>query len=182
MKAKNMKINRILVYVMTCISLLLVNSSIAESYRLASGDVIRIHVYDEADLTFENLLVGNRGTLAYPFIGDLSVRGKTIEEVEKTLVRGLRPDYLVDPKITVSIVEYRPFFINGEVTSPGGIEFSPGLTLRKAVSLAGGFTERASRSNITVIQENQSDGKARKVGLDYQIQPGDVLTVAQSFF
>ncbi len=115
-----------------------------EGYLLNSGDSVRIHVYGEPDLSFDKLLIGHNGRISYPFLGELKVAGKTAAELQQDLTDGLRPDYLVDPRISVSIVRYRPFFVNGEVKSPGGVEFQPGLTLRKAISLAGGFTERAN--------------------------------------
>ncbi|MEH6604187.1 MAG: polysaccharide biosynthesis/export family protein [Pseudomonadales bacterium] len=151
-------------------------------YMLNAGDTIRIHVYGEPDLTFERLLVGHNGIVSYPFLGDIKVAGTSVSNLQTKLVDGLKPDYLIDPRVSVSVVSYRPFFVNGEVKSPGGVEFQPGLTLRKAVSLAGGFTERASKSNIYVISDNDTSKASRKVDLAYQVQPGDIITVEQSFF
>mgnify|MGYP001561812470 CR=1 FL=1 len=151
-------------------------------YTLNAGDSIRIYVYGEADLTFDNLLIGQNGRISYPFLGELKVSGKTAAEVQRQLAAGLKPDYLIDPRISVSVIKYRPFFINGEVNSPGGVDFQPGLTLHKAISLAGGFTERANKKQVLVIAENDPDGKEQKVGLNYQIQPGDIITVQDTFF
>lgn len=162
--------------------LVVVSAAFAQDYRLGSGDVIRIDVYDEADLSFQRILIGSKGSIVYPFVGEVQVVDKTVSEIEALIVNGLKPDYLVNPRVTVSVLEYRPFFVNGEVESPGGIAYSPGLTLRKAITLAGGFSERASRSNITVISEDDPDAKPRKIGLNYAVKPGDVITVEQSFF
>ena len=82
----------------------------------------------------------------------------------------------------MSIVKYRPFFVNGEVKRPGGVDFQPGLTLRKAISLAGGFTERANQKKIVVIADGDPDRKEKEVGLDYRVQPGDIFTVQDTFF
>ena len=154
----------------------------AGGYSLNAGDSIRIHVYGESDLTFENLLIGQNGRISYPFLGELTVAGKTAAEVQRMLTEGLKPDYLIDPRISVSIVKYRPFFVNGEVKRPGGVDFQPGLTLRKAISLAGGFTERANKKQVLVIADNDPERKEQKVGLDYQVQPGDIFTVQDTFF
>ena len=152
------------------------------TYTLNSGDSIRIYVYGEPDLTFESLLIGQNGRIAYPFLGELKVAGKTAGELQQVLTDGLKPDYLVDPRISVSIVKYRPFFVNGEVRNPGGVDFQPGLTLRKAISLAGGFTERANKKQVLLIADNDPDRSEKKVTLDYKVQPGDIFTVEDTFF
>ena len=166
-----------------CISLC-PNLTAAEtgSYLLNAGDSIRIHVYDEPDLTFNNQLVGQNGIISYPFLGDIRVTGKSVSEVQKVIVAGLKPDYLVDPRISVSVVKYRPFFVNGEVRHPGGVDFQPGLTLRKAIALVGGFTERANKDDLYVIADSDSKREEQKVELDYRVQPGDIISVKQSFF
>ena len=89
---------------------------------------------------------------------------------------------MVDPKVNVSVIDYRPFYINGEVNDPGGYPYQPGLTLRKGIALAGGFTERASRTRISVLSENSVGDEQRQLGLDELLSPGDIVTVEQSFF
>ncbi len=153
-----------------------------DDYELNSGDSIRIQVYCEPDLTFERLLIGQNGRISYPFLGELKVSGLTPGQVQAALVSGLQPDYLVDPRVSVSIVRYRSFFVNGEVKSPGGVDFQPGLTLRKAIALAGGFTERANKKELLLIADGDPDRRERKVGLDYKVQPGDIITVQDTFF
>ena len=153
-----------------------------ELYRLGPGDVIAIHVYGEQDLSFQRVLIGETGQISYPFLGVVDASNATLEEVEQRLIAGLKPDYLMDPKIVVSIVEYRPFYVSGEVKKPGSFPFQPGLTLLKAVSVAGGFTERASQSKIYVISQSDGSGTPRRVELDYLVRPGDTITVEESFF
>jgi len=151
-------------------------------YALAAGDVIRVHVYDEPDLSFDRILIGESGKFSYPFLGDIRVNGLSLSELENTLIKGLKPDYLLDPKLSVSMVEYRPFFVSGEVKSPGSHSYQPGIKLRQAVSLAGGFTERASQSKIYVVHENDPDHRRIRVNLNYRVLPGDTITVEQSLF
>jgi len=153
-----------------------------EGYTLSSGDSIRIYVYGEPDLTFERLLIGQNGRISYPFLGELKVTDKTSAQLQQSLINGLQPDYLIDPRISVSIVKYRPFFVNGEVKRPGGVDFQPGLTLRKAISLAGGFTERANKKRVLVIADADPELKEQEVGMDYRVQPGDIFTVQDTFF
>ncbi|HET8704841.1 MAG TPA: SLBB domain-containing protein, partial [Pseudomonadales bacterium] len=94
----------------------------------------------------------------------------------------LKDGYLVNPSVSVAVISYRQFFINGEVKQAGGYAYQPGLTLRKAIALAGGVTERASSSKITVIHENDGERKPKPISLDDVLRPGDIITVYQSFF
>ena len=153
-----------------------------DGYTLNAGDSVRIHVYGEEDLSFDQLLIGQNGRISYPFLGELTVAGKTASQLQAELTGGLMPDYLIDPRISVSVIKYRPFFVNGEVRSPGGVDFQPGLTLRKAVSLAGGFTERANKKQALVISDSDPERKEQAVGLEYKVQPGDIITVQDTFF
>jgi polysaccharide export outer membrane protein len=153
-----------------------------DGYTLNAGDSVRIHVFGEEDLSFDSLLVGQNGRISYPFLGELTVAGKTASQLQAELTAGLKPDYLVDPRISVSVVKYRSFFVNGEVQRPGGVDFQPGLTLRKAISLAGGFTERANKKQALVISDSDPERKEQEVGLEYKVQPGDIITVQDTFF
>jgi len=179
---KNMNLLRIAVLIV-CF-LMPVRSLATENlsdYRLGSGDRIAIQVFDEADLSME-VRLSDAGTISYPFLGEVRVLGNTVGQLADQIVVGLKGDYLVDPKVNVSVIEYRPFYINGEVGDPGGYPYQPGLTLRKAIALAGGFTERASKTKITVLSEGTLDGKQRQISIDEMLSPGDIVTVEQSFF
>jgi polysaccharide export outer membrane protein len=161
-------------------SLLVIADS--EGYSLGAGDVIRINVYGEPDLSFDSMLVGESGKISYPFLGEIIVKGITLSQLENKLLSGLKPDFLIDPKISVSIVEYRPFYISGEVTTPGSYPYKPGLKLRQAVSMAQGFTERASQTKIYVVHDTDPSAKRHKADLSYNVRPGDTITVEESFF
>lgn len=150
-------------------------------YKLALGDVVSINVFDEPDLSFDRVQITDNGKIAFPFIGEIQATGRTALQVQQTIVSALKPDYLVEPKVTVSIVEYRPFFMTGEVERPGSIPYQPGLTLRQAITIAGGLTERASASKITVVS-GDSDNEPQRVDLNYEVKPGDTITVGESFF
>lgn len=151
-------------------------------YRLGSGDKIKITVYDEQDLSME-IRLSDAGTISYPFLGEIQVAGLTVGQLESKISQGLQGDYLVHPEVSVAIEEYRQFYIHGEVKQPGGFPYVPGITLRKAIALAGGFTERASHSKIYVIHDNaRATGEGDPIKLDDEINPGDTITVEQSFF
>ena len=152
-----------------------------DQYRLGAGDMVRIQVYDEEDLYLE-ARVSDRGTISYPFLGELRVSGETPAQLERQITTALQGDYLINPKVSVDILEYRPFYVNGEVESPGSFPFQPGITVRKAISIAGGFKERASRDKITVIREGDGAQTPVRVNLDMVLRPGDIVTVEESFF
>lgn len=157
-------------------------ASALSSYKLAAGDVISIRVLGEDEFTREKIRLTDAGTISFPTIGEIKVLGRTVGDLESIIVLGLKGRILVNPKVSVQIDEYRPFYVNGMVDKPGGYPFQPGLTVRKAVSLAGGFKERASPSKIFVIREDDPSQKAQKVDLNTYIGPGDILTVEESFF
>jgi len=151
-------------------------------YRLATGDVISITVFGEDDLKREKMRLTDAGTISYPILGEIQVRGKTAGELERLLTDGLRGKYLVNPRVAVTIDEYRPYFINGQVGNNGSFPYQPGLTVRKAVSIAGGFKERASMSKIYIVRDGDATNTPVKVDLNAPIQPGDTITVGESFF
>ncbi|MDQ7988795.1 MAG: polysaccharide biosynthesis/export family protein [Candidatus Dactylopiibacterium sp.] len=151
-------------------------------YRLGAGDVVSIRVFGEEDLSREKVRLTDSGSIFLPGLGELVVRGKTLGEVERLVVEGLSGRILVNPRVSVAVDEYRPFFINGMVEKPGGYPFQPGLTLRKAASLAGGFKERASLSKLFVIRGDDPGQSQHKAELNTPVYPGDIVTVEESFF
>lgn len=152
------------------------------NYRLGSGDVVTIQVLGEEDLKREKIRLSDAATISYPILGEIKLFGKTIAELEALIRDGLKGRYLVNPQVTVTINEYRNFFINGQVEKPGGYPFIPGLTVRKAVSLAGGFKERASKEKIFVIRDDDRSQTPKRVDQNATVHPGDIITVEESFF
>jgi polysaccharide export outer membrane protein len=158
------------------------SSSTLSSYKLGAGDVISIRVLGEDDLKREKVKLSDAGTISFPVLGEIRVKGMTVGGLEDYITRGLKGRYLLDPQVTVAIDEYRNFFVNGEVDKPGGYPYVPGLTVRKAVSLAGGFKERAVRDKVTIIRDEDPNQTPSKVDLNAPVMPGDIITVEQSFF
>ena len=152
------------------------------SYKLGSGDMISVRVLGEEDLKREKVRLSDAGTLSFPVLGEIRVKGMTVGALEDYITKGLKGRYLLNPQVTVAIEEYRNFFVNGMVEKPGGYPFSPGLTVRKAISIAGGFKERASREKINIIRDDDPKQTPRKVDLSTAVLPGDILTIEESFF
>jgi protein involved in polysaccharide export with SLBB domain len=152
------------------------------NYKLRSGDVISIQVLGEEDLRRDRIRLSDAATISYPILGEIRLFGKTVAELETLIRDGLKGRYLINPQVTVTIVEYRNFFINGQVEKTGSYPYVPGLTVLKAISLAGGFKERASKEKIFVIREDDPAQKRQRVDQNAVVLPGDIITVEESFF
>lgn len=145
------------------------------------ADLMRVQVHGEDDLTIETRL-DEKGTVTYPFLGEIRAVGLTVRELESRISAGLKAGYLLNPEVRVQVLEYRPIYVNGEVKKPGGYPYVPGLTVQKAVSLAGGMTHLASKNKIYVIREKSTGGKREGIHLDGTVLPGDTLVVEEGLF
>ena len=112
------------------------------AYKLGAGDKLRVTVFGEKDLS-GNFDVNDQGIVALPLIGPVALGGKTINEAEALITQKYGKNYLVNPRVTVEVLNYRPFYILGEVQKPGSYPYVSGLTVLNAVALAGGYTPRA---------------------------------------
>ncbi len=174
----------ILVLLLCCLLPPQANAQAAVSrvdYRLATGDTINVRVYGEDDLSLR-MSVPSDGSAQYAFVGDVQLAGKTVSDVEMEITRRLKGDYLIDPRVSVTMAEFRDFYVQGEVARTGGIAWQPGLTVRTAISLAGGLRERASSSKWYLVPESGTESDRRRVTEDDPVNPGDTLIVEQSFF
>lgn len=152
----------------------------SDNYTLGPGDTIVIQVFGQDDMKIETQLTDS-GTINYPFLGTLKVTGMTIKQLEQRIYSGLKGDYFVEPNVFVGIVQYRPFYIHGEVKKPGGYPYQPGMTVNQAIALAGGLTERASKEKIFISREGEKE-KNTQGDLNSRINAGDTITIEQRFF
>lgn len=151
-------------------------------YRLGAGDVISIAVFDEPDLSLAKIKLDDTGSISYPMLGEVKVKGLTVAELQRKVTAGLKGTYLVNPHVTVTVDQYRDVFVNGQVYKPGNYPYQPGLTVRKAVSIAGGFKDRANKDVVSIIHDNQDRSAAIKADPSVLVEPGDIITVEESFF
>lgn len=149
-------------------------------YRLGSGDQVRVTVFGHPDLSGQ-FDVGSDGRLAMPLIGEVRAAGLTLTEVEAAIVAKLKPDYLKNPQLSVEVVNYRPFYIIGEVKSPGSYAYVGGMRVVNAVAMAGGFSYRA-RENQIFITRATGGGKKEAADQNTPVLPGDVIEVPERFF
>ncbi|MEZ5861244.1 MAG: polysaccharide biosynthesis/export family protein [Geminicoccaceae bacterium] len=152
----------------------------APAYTLDSGDRIRIVVFRHEDLSGEFEIDGG-GTFAMPLIGEINAAGLTARQLEDRIATRLKDGYLVDPQVSIEVLNYRPFFILGEVNAPGSYPYVSGMSVINAVALAGGFTYRAKEDGIE-IQRGGSGAPSVVVTVDTPILPGDILRVPERFF
>lgn len=153
----------------------------AEDYRVDAEDVLNVKVFDEPELSVDEVRVSPSGSIALPLLGEVSVAGLTTREIGSKIRTLLLDGYLKNPRVSVSIDEYRQVFVNGAVKKPGGYSYQEGLTVQKAIVLAGGLDERASTSKITVIRES-APHVAVPVTMNHPVKPGDIISVGESFF
>ena len=149
-------------------------------YRLGGGDQVKITVFGHEDLSgvFQ---VGSNGTVSLPLIGEVRSLNLTLPELEKAITQKLKPDYLKNPQVNVEVINYRPFYIIGEVKNPGSYAYVGGMKVVNAVAMAGGFTYRAEEDEIYITRAEGS-GKRELANQASQVLPGDVIEVPERFF
>ncbi len=151
------------------------------SYRLGAGDKLQIDVFNQQDLTGEYTLDGN-GRFSMHLIGKISAAGLTPTELEALLVSKLKPDYLVNPRVSVRVQNFRPFYIIGEVKSPNSYAYVDGMTYLTAVAIAGGFTYRAKKDRVYVVRGSDPQRDEIKLDVNEKVRPGDIIRVAERLF
>ncbi|HLT01930.1 MAG TPA: polysaccharide biosynthesis/export family protein [Geminicoccaceae bacterium] len=151
------------------------------SYRLGPGDALRVTVFRHEDLSGEFTLDGD-GYFAMPLVGEVLGGGRTARQLESDIEEALKSGgYLVEPQVSIEVLNYRPFYIIGEVNNPGSFEYVNGMTVINAVALAGGFTYRADQDDI-IISRGGSSGTQIQAAPDTEVLPGDIIEVTERFF
>src|SRR5216684_2792337 len=151
------------------------------SPRLQAGEKIRVNVYGEASLSGD-YQIDPSGFISLPLAGTMKAAGLTQAELEQALSKKFRSEYLKNPKVTVTIVELRPFYIIGEIEKPGAYSYTSGLNVLSAIALAGGTTYRASKSTILIQHPGESGLREYKLTSSVPILPGDIIRVPQRYF
>ena len=151
------------------------------SYELGPGDKLRITVYNEAALTGE-FTVTPTGTIAFPLIGAVPVKDGTIETLQQALTTRLADGYVNDPRVSVEIMTFRPYYILGEVNKPGEYPYSSGLTLGQAVAAAGGYTYRANKRTVFLRRVRSEERSVDLRGPAVSVLPGDTIRVGDRYF
>ncbi len=159
----------------------LFDSSATAPYRLASGDRLRIIVFGQDSLT-NAYSVDGAGRISMPLIGLIDAYGLTTADLERRLEQRLRGGYLREPRISVEVEAYRPFFILGEITNAGQYPYINGMTVQNALAVSGGFGPRAQRDWVDLTRIVNGEPITGAVPITQSILPGDTITVRERFF
>jgi protein involved in polysaccharide export with SLBB domain len=150
-------------------------------YKVGAGDRIRVTVFRHEDLSGEFQVDGG-GYFAMPLVGEILGGGLNSRQLEETIETRLKDDgYLINPQVSIEVLNYRPFYIIGEVNKPGSYQYVNGMTVINAVALAGGFTYRADQDDI-IINRGGSGGPEVQAVLNTEVLPGDIINVTERFF
>lgn len=148
-----------------------------DGYRLGAGDRIKLTVMDEPDLSGE-FEVEADGSIALPMVGAVPAAGHTLRGMQKEITAKLDGDYLVNPRVEVAVVNFRPVFVLGAVNKPGNYPYMPDMTVVKAISLAGGYAPGASSGKVSLKRRETESS----VPEDTPLQPGDVIRISKGLF
>jgi len=150
-------------------------------YQLGPGDQVRLTVFRHEDLSGEFEIDGE-GFFAMPLVGEIMTAGMTARQLENEIETRLQGGgYLVEPQVSIEVLNYRPFYIIGEVNNPGSYQYVSGMNVINAVALAGGFSYRADQDDI-VISRGGSEGPQIEALPDTAVLPGDIIEVPERFF
>jgi polysaccharide export outer membrane protein len=152
-------------------------------YRLAPGDKLKVNVFNEPDLSGE-YQVSDDGRIAFPLIGELRAGGSSAEEVRQHLIDALRNGFVRNPRVTVEIANYRPINVVGEVRNAGQFTYRPGISIKDAIAMAGGYTYRANTGAVYVTRS--AGGEQISIDLKSKdgatVMPGDNIRVPERYF
>ena len=152
-----------------------------KDYRLGPADKVRLIVFGEPDLSGE-FAVNARGQLSLPLLGEVDANGLSVEELRNNITVGLSEGYIVGARVAAEVVEFRPYYILGEVDEPGEYPYSSGMSVIKAVAAAGGFTYRANKSTVYIKRATSDEEIKYKMSAQLVVLPGDVVRVGERFF
>jgi polysaccharide export outer membrane protein len=150
-------------------------------YHLGANDKIRVITFGEDALTGE-FFIGGAGKVSLPLVGEVQAAGLTIPEFTKKVETALKDGYLKDPKVSVEVLTYRPFYILGEVQKPGEYPYTNGLTVMNAVATANGFTYRANSKKVFIKRADSKEEQEFPLVSTLPVAPGDTIRIAERFF
>jgi polysaccharide export outer membrane protein len=150
-------------------------------YTLDAGDKLRIVVFGQDGIS-NAYIVDAGGNVNLPLIGTVPARGVTTQQLSQRITARLKQGYVREPHVTVEVETYRPFFILGEVTTPGQYPYVADLTVEKAIAIAGGFAPRAYKQTVELTHTARGQQIKSDVPLSYPLRPGDTLLVKERWF
>ncbi len=150
-------------------------------YRLATDDRVRLIVFGQDDLS--NLYtVDGAGKITVPLIGPVEVEGLTTQQAAQRVTARLAEGFIREPKVTIEVDTYRPFYVMGEVGNAGQFPYVVGMTVETAVAIGGGFSPRAARGYATLTRRIDEETIRVNVPIDHPVQPGDTVVIRERWF
>ncbi len=182
---KTIKISQLVTHallILTFCSGLISGSAMAENlYHLDTGDQVRVTVFNHPDLSGDFEISGE-GTISMPLVQDVNLQGLSVKEAVTLIIGKLKPAYLRNPRVSIDVLNYRPFFIIGEVKQPGSYPYMSGLTVLSAVAVAGGYTRRANSKGVKITRGGGADKTSFQATAVTKVLPGDVIEIKESLF
>jgi protein involved in polysaccharide export with SLBB domain len=155
--------------------------TMADGYRLGTGDEIKVTVFGEADLSGP-FVVDGQGAITMSLIGPIEVRGLTLEETSKRIETKLKDGWIRDPKVAAEMTKGRPYYILGEVNKAGEYPYTSGLTIMNAIAAAGDFTYRADKRKIMITSADATVEREVALTPSTPVKPGDRIRIRERFF
>ncbi|GGD13019.1 polysaccharide biosynthesis/export family protein [Aquisalinus flavus] len=152
-----------------------------DDYKLGSGDKLRVIVFEEEGLTGEFQVDGS-GLVSMPLIGEIRAAGQTVRQFEVSVADALRGAYLRDPRVSAEVLDFRPYYILGEVNRPGTYPYISGLTVFNAVATAEGFTYRANQRHVYIRRAGENEEQRHPLNSTIQVNPGDTIRIGERIF
>jgi polysaccharide biosynthesis/export protein len=159
----------------------LLRAQLNAPYLLASGDRLRVIVFGQENLS-NSFSVDGAGNISMPLIGLVKANGLTTADLERVVEERLRNGYLREPKVSIEVEAFRPFFVLGEVNTAGQYPFINGMTVQNAVAVAGGFSPRGSQTDVDITRVANGRPFTFAAPLNFPTRPGDTITVRERFF
>ena len=156
-------------------------ASAGYEYRLGSGDKIRLIVFGEPDLSGEFTISGD-GMVSLPLIKEVRATGLTATQLQANVENAFKEGYLKDPRVSIEVLTFRPFYILGEVNRPGEYPYSNGITVVNAVALASGYTYRANQKKVFIRHAGTTVEEEVPLTTMTMVAPGDTVRIAERYF
>ncbi|MEJ0051995.1 MAG: polysaccharide biosynthesis/export family protein [Methylovirgula sp.] len=150
-------------------------------YTLGSGDRLRIIVFGQESLS-NSYAIDGAGHISMPLIGTVGATGETSTSLARKIEARLRDGFIRDPHVSAEVEAFRPFFVLGEVTTPGQYPYVNGMTAETAVAIAGGFTPRAYKDTVDLTRAIDGHPLTASVPILHMIKPGDTIVVRERYF
>ncbi|MDG2530406.1 polysaccharide biosynthesis/export family protein [Caulobacter endophyticus] len=150
-------------------------------YQLGSGDKVRVTVFGEPTLSGEFYVTGS-GLVSLPLLGEIKAAGLSVRQFQEAVETALRNGYLKQPRVSAEVLNFRPFYILGEVSKPGTYPYTSGLTVQNAVATAGGYTYRADKNKVYIKRLGEEKETKMELTPSTQVAPGDTVRIGERFF